>query len=226
MKIAVVVPNSTMPADVLDLRRQFLEANASAGTELAMWRNDLGPESIETEAQRDEAAVEIVRNVRARDLTGIHGIIPWCAADPALDSLRQEVSVPVVGPLMASCGIATNIGRRFTIVIPRGDVPMTRQRVQGYGYGSALVKVRQVDRPVLELRTDMNNTIELLTREVELAAREDQADCVVLGCMALFGVASQLKASIPVIDPALAALTTCESWIRMGISNSVHPRAA
>ncbi len=226
MRIAVVVPNATMPDDVLDLRRAFLQANAAPGTEIVVWRNQAGPASIETEAERDEAAVEIVRNLRGRDLSGIDGLIPWCAADPALDSLRQEFSLPVVAPLLAACGLASGIGQRFSVVIPRGDARMTRQRIESYGFGGRLVRVRQVDRAVLELRSNMANTLDLFREQVELAARDDGADAVILGCMALFGVGRDIKASIPVVDAALAALTTCESWIRMGLSNSLKLRAA
>jgi len=225
MKIAVIIPNSTMPPDMQDLRRAFLQARAAPDCTVEVWRNDVGPASIETEAERDEAAVEILRHALRRDLSDVSALIPWCAADPGLDALRQALPIPVVGPLIASCHAASMLGHRFSVVIPAGSIGMTRHRIEGYGFGGKLASVRQVNRPVLELRADLPNTIELFRRQIEAAVAEDGADAVILGCMALFGVAGRIPASVPVVDPALAALSAAEGMVRMGLSNSLADAA-
>ena len=102
---------------------------------------------------------------------------------------------------------------------------MTRQRVLGYGFGDKLVSVRQVNRPVLELRANLPDTIARFAAEIEAAVAEG-ADSVILGCMALFGVAAQIPAAVPVVDPALAALTSAEAMVRMGLNNSQKPALA
>lgn len=215
MKIAVIIPNATMPPEAQDLRRAFLQAHAAPDCVVDVRRNVAGPESIETEAERDEAAVEIARHATRLDMSEFSAIIPWCAADPGLDALREALRVPVVGPLIASCHSASMLGQKFSVVIPAGNPKMTRQRIEAYGFGQKLLSVRQVNRPVLALRADLPATIELFRAQIDAAAHEDGADAVILGCMALFGVAAQIPTTVPVIDPALAALTTAEGMVRM-----------
>jgi allantoin racemase len=219
MKIAVVIPNSAMPPEAVERRRLYLQSSASRDTELLFWRNSAGPASIETEAERDEAGVEIFRHAMGRDLSKISALIPWCAADPGLDALRQALPIPVVGPLIAACRAASLSGHRFSLVMPAGSPGMMRHRIASYGFGPKLVSVRQVDRPVLQLRTDIENTKRLFAQQID-AAVDDGADAVILGCMALFGLAQQIRAAVPVIDPALAALTAAESMVRLRLARS------
>lgn len=220
MKIAIVIPNTTMSSATMALRQEFLEANAAPDVEVVLWRNDMGPASVETEAERDEAGVEILKNLASRDLTEIDAVIPWCAADPGLLALRQALPCPVVGPLVAACHMASLAGERFAIVMPAGSRKLNRLRVEGYGFGGKLTSVRQLDTPVLELRADLNRTLERLAQEVA-EAEQDGADSVILGCMALFGLAPRIKANIPVVDPALAALNMATATVRMGLTNSI-----
>lgn len=216
MKIAVIIPNSTMPPEAVEQRRLYLQTGASRDTEVVVWRNDAGPASIETEAERDEAGVEIFRHAQRRDLSDISALIPWCAADPGMDALREALTIPVVGPLLAACHSSSLAGNRFSVVMPRGNPGMMLHRVASYGFGQKIVSVRQVDRPVLELRADMDSTKRLFAEQIDRAA-DDGADAVVLGCMALFGLAQQIEARVPVIDPAMSALTTAESMVRLGL---------
>lgn len=221
MKIAVAIPNTTMTEAAMAERQAFLEANAAPDVELVLWRNDRGPASVETEAERDEAGIEILRNLEGRDLSGIDAVIPWCAADPGLLALRQAISVPVVGPLVSACHAASLAGERFALVMPAGSRKLNRLRIESYGFGAKLTSVRQVNTPVLELRADLDRTLERLAEEVRAAGAEG-ADSVVLGCMALFGLAPRIDARVPVIDPALAALNMATAMVRMGLSNPIR----
>lgn len=221
MKIAIVIPNTTMSEAAMAERRAFLVANAAPDVELVLWRNDGGPASIETEAERDEAGIEILRNLKTRDLADIDAVIPWCAADPGLLALRQSLGVPVVGPLMAACHAASLAGERFGLVMPAGSRKLNRLRIESYGFGDKLTSVRQVDTPVLELRADLDRTLIRLGEEAN-AAEAEGADCIVLGCMALFGLAPRIATGIPVIDPALAALNMATAMVRLGLSNPVR----
>lgn len=220
MKIAIVIPNVTMTDQAIAERRAFLLANAAPDVELELWRNDVGPESIETEAERDWAGVEIGRTLQAKDLSKVNAVIPWCAADPGVHALRQSFAPPVIGPLMAACQLASLAGERFTLIMPAGSRRMNRQRIHGYGFGDRLVSVRQVNKPVLELRADLDQTLERLSVEA-YAAHQEGADSVVLGCMALFGLAPRIDSPIPVICPALAALNVASLMARMGLTNRI-----
>lgn len=221
MKIAIVIPNTNMTDAAMAERRAFLLANAAPDVELVLWRNDRGPASIETEAERDEAGIEILRNLQTRDLAGIDAVIPWCAADPGVLALRQALGVAVVGPLSAACHAASLAGERFGLVMPAGSRKLNRLRIESYGFGDKLTSVRQVDIPVLELRADLDRTLLRLGEEAN-AAEAEGADSIVLGCMALFGLAPRIVTDIPVIDPALAALTMATAMVRLDFSNPVR----
>ena len=216
MKVAVIVPNSTMADEAVDQRRRFLLAKASAGTEVVFWRNEAGPASIESEAEREEAGVEILRHARRAGTSDLSALIPWCAADPGLDALREAFLFPVVGPLMAACHAAMLMGGRFSIVTPLASPNMMRRLITSYGFADKLVSIRLVDQPVLQLREDLNATKRRFGEQVDLCAA-DGADAVILGCMGAFGLAEQLEARLPVVDPAVAAMTLAESMVRLGL---------
>lgn len=221
MKIAIVIPNTTMTDAAMAERQAFLQEHTAPDVDLVLWRNEAGPASIETEAERDEAGIELLRNLKARDLSGIDGVIPWCAADPGLLALRQTLNIPVAGPLVSGCHAASLAGERFGVVMPAGSRKLNRLRIEGYGFGAKLTSVRQVNTPVLELRSNLETTLARLADEVNAAADEG-ADSVVLGCMALFGLAPRIRANIPVIDPALAALNMVTAMARMGLANPIR----
>ena len=221
MKIAIVIPNATMSEAAQAERRAFLEANAPADVSFEIWRNDQGPASIESEAERDWAGREILAQLNSRDLSGVDAAVPWCTVDPGLAALRQELTVPVVGPLYAGCTAAQLAGERFSVLMPAGSRKLNRLRVEGYGFGNRLVSIRQINTPVLELRLDQVSLLTRLHQEVDAAAVEG-ADSVVLGCMALFGMAAKVNASIPVIDPALAAINMAQAMVRLGLRNHIR----
>lgn len=224
-RIAVIVPNSTMSAADLDLRRAYLESVARPGTSVHVVRNDEGPASIETEAERDEASVHMLAQMRRLADKGYDAYIAWCASDPAVLSGRELLREPVVGPLQAASAYAATLGFRFSVVIPHGNVRMVRQRIADYGLGGSLASVRQINSSVLELRRDLAGTRKAIASEAAAAAAEG-ADALILGCMALFGVAATVDADLPIIDPAHAALAMAETLVAMRLAHSAASYAA
>lgn len=222
MKIAVIVPNSGMTPEALAERASFLHSVARPGTEVALFKNQQGPLSIESEAERDEASYHIVEHIRSLASQGFDAFIPWCAADPGVYAAREVVDVPVVGPLHASCLYAALLGYRFTLIIPRADDRPVIRRVRSLGFADHLGTVRQIDRTVPQLRGDLAATRSLLNAEIEAARSADGADAIVLGCMGLFGVAATLQAPIPVIDPGHAALAIAENLVAMRLRHAAH----
>lgn len=222
MKIAVIVPNVGMTSEALAERAAFLQSIARPRTKVALFKNEQGPPSIESEVERDEASVHIVSHIRRLSGQGFDAFIPWCAADPGVYAAREVVDVPVVGPLHASCLYAALLGYRFTLIVPRSDPRPVIRRVRSLGFADHLGTVRQIDRTVPELRGDLPATRALLQTEIAAARSQDGADAVVLGCMGLFGVAATLDTPIPVIDPGHAALATAEDLVAMRLRHAAH----
>ncbi len=222
MKIGIIVPNIGLSHDLLEERRHFLQEFASPGTTVEVIKNNEGPVSIESEYEHEEGSVQIVRTImRLRD-EGFDAFIPWCGGDPGVVAGRERSDVPVIGPFQSSCAMATLLGFSFSILTPRTNPRLVENHLRAMGLKDRLASIRQLDLPVLGVRADLEKTTEVLAVECRKAVAEDRADAIVFGCMALFGVAERLRGSVnvPVIDPALAALSTAQSVVKMGLTHS------
>lgn len=220
MKIAVSVPNATLPDAAVAARREYLVSIARPGTEILMRRNPEGPDSIESEHEREWAAVNVARALPVLAAQGADALIPWCANDPGVTACRELSPLPVVGPMMAACHMAAMLGNRFTWLMPLGNPGAVRAQIEGLGLGGRLASIRSIGVPVLELRDDLDRSRALLEEAAAAAAEEDGADACVLGCMALFGVAPTLNAPIPMLDPAACALSLAQDLVEMRLSHA------
>lgn len=225
MKIAVIIPNVGMKEAAVRERESYLARIARPGTRIDVHVNTEGPASIESEAERDWASVTILQRMRSLEAAGYDAFVPWCASDPAVQAAREHFSVPVVGPLQASCLIAASLGFRFSVIMPRGNARMMRERVASFGLRERLAGVREIDATVLELRVDLDATRAMIADAMR-AAVADGADAAALACMGLFGVAESVKGAIPLVDPARAAIGMAENLVAMGLSHSPIAYAA
>lgn len=224
MRIGVIVANIGMTPEALELRRQFLQARARPGTEIVLRRNDVGPASMESVFEWEEASTQIVRQMMQMQVEEpCDAYIPWCAGDPGVIAGRERLDVPVVGPLQSACALANMLGYRFSVISPNTDSRIVRARVRALGMGEQLASVRMLNRPVLELRQDLDATRRLIVERIDDIVAQDGADAVVLSCMALYGLAETIEAAVPVIDPATAALQMAETLIAMRLR---HARSA
>ena len=222
MKIAIIVPNINLAENLLEERRRFLQEFASVDTEIVVVKNDEGPESIESEYEHEEGSVQIVRTIVKLHDQGFDAFIPWCGGDPGVIPGRELSSKPVIGPFQSSCAIAAILGFSFSILTPRTNPRLIESRLRVLGLRDRLASIRQMDMPVLEVRRNIQDTISILEKECNRAVTEDKADVIVLSCMALFGIAGRLKGRVPVpvIDPALAALSMAEAIVNMKLTHS------
>jgi allantoin racemase len=222
MRIAVVMASSGVDEAALEERRQYLQAVVAAGTEISMLPNPAAPASIQSVAELDQAAVQVAAQVVQVGKSGYYdAAVIWCGDDPGLLGAREVATMPVVGPLSASISVAQQVGDRFAIVTSQGSSAIARRYVWSRGLGQQLVDVHEVPIPVLEIRSDLRGSIGTIATAV-VAAREKGADSVILGCMAMFGLASGLTqmTGVPVIDAGEAAVLAAQSLVAMGLSNA------
>lgn len=218
-RIGIIVPNVGMSEAAVAERHAYLKRHARPDTEIVIHVNEAGPRAIESQVESDEAGVEIVRKIRMLEDEGYDAFITWCGGDPGLEAAREISKVPVIGPGQAALHYASMLGTRMTWIAPMGDSRRIRSRIRAHGMTHLLSRVRIIGVPVLQLRRDMADTRARLGTLIVQAIEEDEADVVVLGCMALFGVAATLEVSVPVIDPALSALIMAESLATMGLTH-------
>ena len=99
---------------------------------------------------------------------------------------------------------------------------MTEHMMQLYEMRSRCASIRSIDIPAVQLRANRDKMIERLLEEGRKAIKEDGADVLILGCGNMVGVTSELsdKLAVPVIDPAIVGLKTCELLIKLKLSQS------
>lgn len=219
MRLAIIMATSGVDEEGMELRRRFLQSTCAPGTQITMVANPDAPPSIESAWAADRAAVTIGERVRTVERDGFDAAIIWCGDDPGLEAARELVKIPVVGPLSASMALASQIGDRFSIITSRGSGPLARRRVRLAQMESRLASVEVVDVAVLEIGKQAHAVRDDVIAAVR-RSRDRGADCCILGCMAMYGLARTLgpAVSIPVIDPGTAAVQMAEALVRMGFT--------
>ncbi len=226
MRIDVVYLISGVDQKTLKLRAEMLQSLASPGTEVRLVQTSQAPPSVESQAEMELAAPGILDRVVRSEKEGANAIVIWGGHDPSLTAARELVSIPVLGPGMASMVLASALADRFSLLIQLSHVRgIARRQVRDLGLEGRCASIRSVEVPVLELMKP--ESFEAVRETAVAAVEEDGADAVCFGCMALMGhtrpLSQALAKSHPgvlVIDPGRAVLRLAEFVVGMGISHS------
>jgi len=220
LKIKIIIPNSSKAflATQVDERRHA----AGPGVEVDVVCLKEGPVSLEGGV--DEALVGPPLLVEARKAVreGYEAIVIDCAMDPGVRAVRELVNIPVTSAGEAALLYALGLGDRISVVtVLENTARVIGDRIRTYGFQGRVTSVRFANVPVLELE-HTDQAAEAILREARKAIDEDDADVIVLGCTGMSPVAAflQQQLEVPVIDPAVAALTLAESLVRMRLSHS------
>jgi allantoin racemase len=153
-------------------------------------------------------------------------VVIWGGHDPSLVAARELVTIPVLGPGMASMYLASALVNQFSLLIQLSNVIGIAQRqVRDLGLENRCASIRSVEVPVLKLLEKGSfNTV----KETAISAIEDDgADAICFGCMALVGHTQPLSRALSkshpgilIIHPGQAVLRLAELMVGMGISHS------
>jgi allantoin racemase len=223
MRIKVIEP-VTPPTPWNKTIKETYEAYKDPGTEIDVVNPDKGPESIEQTYDEAWTSVPTLLEAEKAEKEGYDAVIDYCFGDPALTSLKEALSIPVVGINEPSVHLASMLGRRFSVVGVGGknEAGMIQDKVASYGLGDKLASLRLTDIRVLDIRKDFDHLVSALIEEGGKAIEEDGADVLVLGCGGLLNVAEvlQQKLNVPVIDPGLVALKIAEDLVKLRLAQS------
>ena len=173
-----------------------------------------GPPGIETQAHVEQVVRPICDLVRTR--TDAAAFVIACFSDPGLHAAREATAKPVFG--IAECGLLTALtrGERFGIVaILETSLARHLRYVRQLGLAGRFAGDLPLGLGVVEL-ADEGRTLERMI-DVGARLRDDHgADVLVLGCagMARYRAALAAALSIPVVDPAQAAVTMAIGAVR------------
>ena len=213
-----------MDRDTLNARESMLSRAVSPGTQISVDCIPDGPISVESVTDEVTAGPYLLAAGRQAQQEGYDAFVVYCFSDLAVDALRENLSIPVVGPGAVALAAADMLSNRFTVVttVERNVSRTLRRLMQKSICQEKMAGVRALNIPVADLRDDPQATMLYLSKVCQAAVEEDRSDTLILGClgMAEYGDALEQKFGIKVIDPAFLALAWAELAARLNLQPS------
>lgn len=224
MKILIINPDYGMTQEEMALRCRILEEYTSPDTQLAM----VCPQSsgVELNSALDVvlAGPEIVQLAADGQNAGFDAVILYCFSDPVIDACREALRIPVIGGAQASCLAALNVCRSFGVILAdEARLPEKKLFLRTLGVSPERIgQIAAVNLNGISPWADRETTFKKLLACGQKMMRETHTEAIVLGCLSFLGLAEPLSRvlGIPVIDPAVAAVTTAESIVRQRLFTS------
>lgn len=224
MKILIINPDYGMTQEEMALRCRILEEYTAPDTQLAM----VCPQSsgVELNSALDVvlAAPEIVQLAADGQNAGFDAVVLYCFSDPVIDACREALRIPVIGGAQASCLAALNVCRSFGVILAtEARLPEKRLFLRTLGVSPERIgQIAAVNLNGISPWADRETTFKKLLVCGQKMMRETHTEAIVLGCLSFLGLAEPLSRvlGIPVIDPAVAAVTTAESIVRQRLFTS------
>jgi len=215
MKILIINPNSS-PEMTGKIKETALEFAAGA-FEVDCLPTPGAPDYIETYEDQLKAAPGMIRLVRENEET-CDAFVIACHCDPNLDAMKEITTKLVVGIGEASMKIASMLGHSFSVVTDTiHSIPNKEALARKYHLQDALASARAPQKDSGGLGFE-----EKIFQAAELAAKEDDAEVLVLGCAEMTGLDKRLQEQlgIPVLDGVVCALILASGLSKYGISTS------
>lgn len=224
MKILIINPDYGMTQEEMALRCRILEEYTAPDTQLAM----VCPQSsgVELNSALDVvlAAPEIVQLAADGQNAGFDAVVLYCFSDPVIDACREALRIPVIGGAQASCLAALNVCRSFGVILAdEARLPEKKLFLRTLGVSPERIgQTAAVNLNGFSPWADRETTFKKLLACGQKMMRETHTEAIVLGCLSFLGLAEPLSRvlGIPVIDPAVAAVTTAESIVRQRLFTS------
>lgn len=224
MKILIINPDYGMTQEEMSLRCRILEEYTAPDTQLAM----VCPQSsgVELNSALDVvlAAPEIVQLAADGQNAGFDAVVLYCFSDPVIDACREALRIPVIGGAQASCLAALNVCRSFGVILAdEARLPEKKLFLRTLGVSPERIgQIAAVNLNGISPWADRETTFKKLLACGQKMMRETHTEAIVLGCLSFLGLAEPLSRvlGIPVIDPAVAAVTTAESIVRQRLFTS------
>lgn len=230
MKILILTPiRESLDERRVMLRRDALEELsklAPPDVELEMRGLDHGAETIESFYDEYIGAADMMEKALDAERRGFDAVVINCFMNPALNALRELLSIPVVGAGEAALHLASMLGDNFSVLDP--DPPprtYSHKVVSAFGLSHKLKSVRYLSLGVSGLSGSYDEILELIIREAFRAVEEDKAHVIVLGCTGMRRYSKELsermkKYGVPVVEPLSAAINLAATMVRLGLTQS------
>ncbi|WP_160169088.1 aspartate/glutamate racemase family protein [Bradyrhizobium sp. Ai1a-2] len=222
-RILVILPVNN-PGHGDDVMQELASAVAP-DFELVIRRLSEGTPFIESRHDEAVNAAPIIELAKTAEREGFSGVFVNCFGEPAVDVVRELVTIPVVGGFRPAVLAAKLVAQTYSIVtITRSVAPIIRGLAASFGIEP--VSIRDIGMHVVELH-DKEQLVRKLLDQCMQAIATDGAEAIVLGCTGMIGVSETIASALaaagrpaPVINPARSAITFLQAQIRMEVSSS------
>lgn len=224
MKILIINPDYGMTQEEMSLRCRILEEYTAPDTQLAMVCPQNSGVELNSALDIVLAAPEIVQLAADGQNAGFDAVVLYCFSDPVIDACREALRIPVIGGAQASCLAALNVCRSFGVILAdEARLPEKKLFLRTLGISPERIgQIAAVNLNGISPWADRETTFKKLLACGQKMMRETHTEAIVLGCLSFLGLAEPLSRvlGIPVIDPAVAAVTTAESIVRQRLFTS------
>lgn len=224
MKILIINPDYGMTQEEMALRCRILEEYTAPDTQLAMVCPQNSGVELNSALDVVLAAPEIVQLAADGQNAGFDAVVLYCFSDPVIDACRETLRIPVIGGAQASCLAALNVCRSFGVILAdEARLPEKKLFMRTLGVSPERIgQIAAVNLNGISPWADRETTFKKLLACGQKMMRETHTEAIVLGCLSFLGLAEPLSRvlGIPVIDPAVAAVTTAESIVRQRLFTS------
>lgn len=224
MKILIINPDYGMTQEEMALRCRILEEYTAPDTQLAMVCPQNSGVELNSALDVVLAAPEIVQLAADGQNAGFDAVVLYCFSDPVIDACREALRIPVIGGAQASCLAALNVCRSFGVILAdEARLPEKKLFLRTLGVSPERIgQIAAVNLNGISPWADRETTFKKLLACGQKMMRETHTEAIVLGCLSFLGMAEPLSRvlGIPVIDPAVAAVTTAESIVRQRLFTS------
>lgn len=224
MKILIINPDYGMTQEEMSLRCRILEEYTAPDTQLAMVCPQNSGVELNSALDVVLAAPEIVQLAADGQNAGFDAVVLYCFSDPVIDACREALRIPVIGGAQASCLAALNMCRSFGVILAdEARLPEKKLFLRTLGVSPERIgQIAAVNLNGISPWADRETTFKKLLACGQKMMRETHTEAIVLGCLSFLGLAEPLSRvlGIPVIDPAVAAVTTAESIVRQRLFTS------
>ena len=157
---------------------------------------------------------------------GFDALVLDTVSDSGMYILRSRLSIPVIGPGIVACCVATMLGKKFSIITMWNKwVPMYEKNLDAYHLGGKCASIRAVEvspNPEKLFSGKEDEMNRRLTEEGQKAIEEDGADVLLLGSTTMHEAGAYMQEHLPapVINPGPVAIKIAESIVELGLSHS------
>ena len=220
MKIRIINPDYGERRSNMDARCRWLSQYTAPDTELSMECLTETHVTIDSPADAVLAGPEILRMAEAAEAEGCSAVVLYCFSDPAAEACRQRLSIPVIGGAQASLLMGALAGKRMGVILTDpARIPEKELFLRTLGIAperiAAVDAIPFAGRPVWAHREE---ALRCLIEKGNELKEKAHADVLIPGCLSFLGLGDALSdaTGLPVIDPAVAAVTLAESCARRG----------